>query len=362
MLSFLKARAAPAPSAGGGAQRHIVLTAPGRSGSTLLQSFFLADCEAVTFFEPCRFTPEVGGEESLVRERCIAQVRRFLACDLPAAEGPAGAQRWDPPELKGWLRHPYRASNASCALNASLASVNETRRACRAAPLVLVKEIRLVGQLRALASAWPAGDASAAALSVVHLVRDPRSMLASQKKLGWWRLREGTPAARLKNLEYIANRTCVGMLADADAGAELAKQRGAAAYVRVRFEDLLADIKGAAAALSRQLGLPVAPAAAEWLERFTQGDCDSHTPRPGMTPEQAYQYGTCRDPVAAQRAVAGKSWKHGLNPREKRTILARCDGVLRRFGYLEDQAKAKAKKRLGGGVWVKWSANPVVLT
>ena len=178
---------------------------------------------------------------------------------------------------------------------------------------MLVKEIRLVGQLRALASAWPAGDASAAALSVVHLVRDPRSMLASQKKLGWWRLREGTPAARLKNLEYIANRTCVGMLADADAGAELAKQRGAAAYVRVRFEDLLADIKGAAAALSRQLGLPVAPAAAEWLERFTQGDCDSHTPRPGMTPEQAYQYGTCRDPTAAQRAVAGKSWKHALN-------------------------------------------------
>ena len=58
MLSFLKARAAPAPSAAGGAQRHIVLTAPGRSGSTLLQSFFLADCEAVTFFEPCRFTPE----------------------------------------------------------------------------------------------------------------------------------------------------------------------------------------------------------------------------------------------------------------------------------------------------------------
>ena len=44
MLSFLKARAAPAPSAAGGAQRHIVLTAPGRSGSTLLQSFFLADC------------------------------------------------------------------------------------------------------------------------------------------------------------------------------------------------------------------------------------------------------------------------------------------------------------------------------
>ena len=75
MLSFLKARAAPAPSAADGAQRHIVLTAPGRSGSTLLQSFFLADCEAVTFFEPCRFTPEVGGEESLVRERCSCDQR-----------------------------------------------------------------------------------------------------------------------------------------------------------------------------------------------------------------------------------------------------------------------------------------------
>ena len=69
---------------------------------------------------------------------------------------------------------------------------------------------------------------------------------------------------------------------------------------------------------------------------------------------------------AELRAKVGQVCKPRRHRFRVRFFLAffelRCDGVLRRFGYLEDQAKAKAKKRLGGGVWVKWSANPVVLT
>ena len=99
------------------AQRVVVL-APGRSGSTLLQSIFLSNCNALTFFEPCRHSPE----GDVRRERCVAQVVRYLSCDLPRRGG-----EWDPPAIRGWLRHPYNEANTSCA-HPPLRSVLKTAR------------------------------------------------------------------------------------------------------------------------------------------------------------------------------------------------------------------------------------------
>ena len=87
--------------------RRVVIVAPGRSGSTLLQSAFLASCDTLTFFEPCRHDPQFG---DVRRARCVAQVQRFLECRLPHRK-----ERWAPPEIRGWLNHPYRDANTSCA-------------------------------------------------------------------------------------------------------------------------------------------------------------------------------------------------------------------------------------------------------
>ena len=181
------------------------MLAPGRSGSTLLQSVFLTGCDALTFFEPCRHAP--SGD--VRREECAKQVLRFLRCDLPAR-----SDDWEPPTIRPWLQHPYRAANGSFSCTPPpFRSVHRLARVCSAARLVLVKEIRLVGQLATLAAMLPAPS------TIVHLVRDPRPMLASQIKLQWWNLRKGGGRLVVRELERVARRTCKGMVADADAGA-----------------------------------------------------------------------------------------------------------------------------------------------
>ena len=118
-------------------------------------------------------------------------------------------------------------------------SVDRLAQVCSAAKLLLVKEIRLVGQLSLLASTLQKGGIRG--LTIVHLVRDPRPMLASQIKLHWWGLQQGS-RKMARELEALARRTCNGMESDAAAGAALHGQ-GDLTYLPVRFEDLVASAR-----------------------------------------------------------------------------------------------------------------------
>lgn len=319
------------------AQRRIVLLAPGRSGSTLLQSVFLTACDdALTFFEPCRHSP-LG---DVRKQECARQVNRFLRCDFPSRRG-----RWEPKNIRPWLQHPYRAANGSstCPMP-PFASVGECARACSAAKLVLVKEIRLVGQLDTLVSEVRAAPDRGAVVptTIIHLVRDPRPMLASQIKLHWWRNEYGHFTAG--ELEKVARKQCEGMIADGEAGAALirasAKRASGAAgselsYVRVRFEELVANTSRVAQQLYGRLGMPVPAPTLAWLQKTTRGTCNntaSHQPA-----FENYEYGTCRNATARKRARSrggGRGgWKHTLTRRQKRIIQRQCGGALRRFGY-----------------------------
>ena len=321
-------------------QRRIVLLAPGRSGSTLLQSVFLTACDdALTFFEPCRHSP-LG---DVRKQECARQVHRFLRCDLPSRNG-----RWEPKNIRPWLQHPYRAANGSstCPMP-PFASVGACSRACSAAKLVLVKEIRLVGQLATLVSELRRAAPDRGAVvptTIIHLVRDPRPMLASQIKLHWWRNEYGRFTAG--ELEKVARKQCEGMIADGEAGAALIRDGSGGApgggpagselsYVLVRFEELVANTSQVAQQLYARLGMPVPVSTLAWLKRTTRGTCvnaASHQPA-----FENYEYGTCRNASARKRAKSrggGRGgWKHTLTRRQKRIIQRQCGGALRSFGY-----------------------------
>lgn len=321
-------------------QHRIVLLAPGRSGSTLLQSVFLTACDdALTFFEPCRHSP-LG---DVRKQECARQVHRFLRCDLPSRNG-----RWEPKNIRPWLQHPYRAANGSstCPMP-PFASVGECSRACAAAKLVLVKEIRLVGQLATLVSELRAATDHGAAFptTIIHLVRDPRPMLASQIKLHWWRNEYGRFTSG--ELEKVARKQCAGMIADGEAGAALVRDGtgggsvggGTAgselSYVLVRFEELVANTSLVAQQLYARLGMAVPASTLAWLRRTTRGTCvNSASHQPAF---ENYEYGTCRNASARKRAKSrggGRGgWKHTLSRRQKRIIQRQCGDALRTFGY-----------------------------
>ena len=291
--------------------RQIVLLAPGRSGSTLLQSVFLTACDSLTFFEPCRHSP-LG---DVRKKQCAEQVLRFLRCDLPVQDG-----HWDPPKIRPWLQHPYREANGSCPMP-PFRSVARMARACTAAKLVLVKEIRLVGQLSLLASTLRQGGVQMP--TIIHLVRDPRPMLASQMKLHWWNLQKGSPKT-IRELEKLARRTCSGILSDAAAGTELHGQRQVN-YVPVRFEDLVANTSKVAEQLYRALDLPMPLQTTAWLRKTQRGECAV------ANSSEQFEYGTCRNSTVRRRARS--RWKHTLSRREKRVIIKQCGDAMQRFGY-----------------------------
>ena len=323
--------------------RRVVLVAPGRSGSTLLQSAFLASCErTLTFFEPCRHAPDKEGGEAVFKQACVAQVLRFLSCELP--QTPAG--QWSPTRLRAWLRHPYVAANASCAAP-PFASVRQTISTCQQAPVVVVKEIRLVGQLSLLADALEArASKTREQYAIVHLVRDPLPMLASQRRLQWWGMvaptgnndnnRSASTSSsqqrkqQRKKMERVAKRTCRGMVADAKVGSRLQRQGGKyVRYTRVRFEDLTSRLNETVAWLYRDLGIAMLPSTHEWVERTLQGRCaNGGLGDGGRNATMNFEYGTCRHSSSPRR-----DWRNELPELERQVISRQCKRAMATFGY-----------------------------
>ena len=210
---------------------------------------------------------------------------------------------------------------------------------CQHVQLLLVKEIRLVGQLAKLAAALarnPYLDQMSTA--IVHLVRDPRPMLASQKRLRWWGFGEMTTRRRRVEMERVAKRTCDGMVADAAAGDDL-ERSSQIRYLFVRFEELTSDLEMTTLRLHAQLGLTLPRTTMEWISRTLDGQC-AHGTTHGTVENvsdavKQFEYSTCRQKQARRSRDARSSarWKHLLSMHEKRAINGHCASAFARFGY-----------------------------
>lgn len=137
----------------------------------------------------------------------------------------------------------------------------------------------------------------------VHVVRDPRSAVASLKRMPWWRL--GTHGA-------------VATWAQATDHAREAKRRWPGAVHEIQYERLLADPEGELRTLCAALG-----------EEFDPGMLSPHRASDAIPARKLWQEST-RKPLTAE-AIA--RWRDELEPWE----VALCETVLRRrmarYGY-----------------------------
>ncbi|KAL1523269.1 hypothetical protein AB1Y20_018219 [Prymnesium parvum] len=303
-----------------GEATRVVITAPGRSGSTLLQSAFIASCDAITFFEPCLHSP-LG---DVRREQCAEQIVRFLMCKLPAKHG-----HWDRPPMRRWLQTPYLHVK-SCPSIPPFDSVEEATAWCEQSRHVVVKEIRVIGQLSKLVSRLQPIASPSDPIAIIQLVRDPRATLASQRRLLWHGLRGANAHQSNEILRRVAKRTCGGMLADSRKGSMLHRRHGFV-FMRVRYEDLIANFTRVVDTLYHRMGWQISFSTHERLKMVALGRCDKSV----EVTRQQIDYSICRDISAAQNSTGlKKNWTTALTRREQGIIHKVCAPAMHHFGYL----------------------------
>ncbi|KAJ3596380.1 hypothetical protein NHX12_002788, partial [Muraenolepis orangiensis] len=206
----------------------------------------------------------------------------------------------------------------SCgALNLTLASAS-----CLSKGHVAIKTVRVpeIGDLRTLIED-PRLD-----LKVIHLVRDPRAILASRmmafpEQFRAWKIWNATRRQpRYVDLSQIT-RTCKDMAASAETG----RQRPAwlrGRYLLVRYEDLAFNPEDKASEIYRFLGLKEDSRVWSWIARNTvnSGACSPS--------EWNYRYSTTRD----SRATA-ESWRLRLDYDIVKTLQNLCSDTLALLGY-----------------------------
>lgn len=240
-------------------------------------------------------------------------------CSPPVCAEASDAAASDPPD-ETWC--PKKCG----ALNFTLASLS-----CLSKPHVAIKTVRVpeVGDLRILTED-PRLD-----LKILHLVRDPRAILASRMaafsdQFRAWKIWNATRRQpRYVDLSQITS-TCEDMAASAETGLRRpAWLRGR--YLLVRYEDLALKPKDKAAEIYRFLGLEMEDRVRAWISKNTNGNGSSPS-------EWNYRYSTSRD----SRATA-ESWRLRLGFDIVRTVQDLCNDTLVLLGYRAVQSAAQLR-------------------
>lgn len=152
-------------------------------------------------------------------------------------------------------------------------------------------------------------------VSVVHLVRDPRATAHSWRRLK--RLQEGDGRAWMRQQGLL--RSCAVWSASNVLAERLLHD--ADAYVRVRYEDLLADPTAALHAVSAALGLPG--------EVITIADGSAH-----LAPGHAVAGNPDRHRSGPVRLRLDDAWRTEMSGRDAALVGAVTTPLRRRYGYV----------------------------
>ncbi|XP_034542022.1 carbohydrate sulfotransferase 1 [Notolabrus celidotus] len=342
-------------------RKHILLFATTRSGSSFTGQLLNQHPEIFYVFEPLfhvqqAFTNSSSRlRRSLDRRALLGAYRDLLlnlyTCDLHFMEN------YIRPEPQDHLTNSFfrrSSSHALCsppvcvegsdaaasdlpdetwcpkkcgALNLTLASMS-----CLSRGHVAIKTVRVpeVGDLRTLTED-PRLD-----LKIIHLVRDPRAVLASRMvafsdQFRAWKIWNATGRQpRYVDLSQITS-TCKDMTASAETGLQKpAWLRGR--YMPVRYEDLAFHPKEKAAEIYRFVGVEMEDRVRLWVEKNTNSNMTS------PSSEWNYRYSTTRD----SRATA-ESWRLRLSFDIVRTVQNLCNDTLALLGYKQVQSAAELR-------------------
>lgn len=212
------------------------------------------------------------------------------------------------------------------ALNLSLASLS-----CLSKEYIAIKTVRVpeVRDLRTLTED-PRLD-----LKIIHLVRDPRAILASRimafsDQFRPWKIWNSTGRQpRYVDLSQITS-TCKDMTASAETGLQRpAWLRGR--YLLVRYEDLAFNPKDKAGEIYRFVGLDMESRVQAWITKNTRSNVSSQS-------EWNYRYSTSRD----SRATA-ESWRLRLSFDIVKTVQELCTDALSLLGYKQVRSAAELR-------------------
>ncbi|XP_053741497.1 carbohydrate sulfotransferase 1-like isoform X2 [Synchiropus splendidus] len=202
------------------------------------------------------------------------------------------------------------------ALNLTLATMS-----CQSKQHVAIKTVRIpeVGDLRTLT------EDPRLNLKIIHLVRDPRAILASRivafsDQFRAWKIWNATGRQpRYVDLTQITS-TCKDMAASVATGLQRPGWlRGR--YLLVRYEDLAFNPEDKAAEILRFAGLEMDPRVKTWIVRNTNGNISSAS-------DWNDWYSTTRD----SRATA-ESWRSRLSFDIIQTVQNLCNDTLALLGY-----------------------------
>ncbi|XP_067091159.1 LOW QUALITY PROTEIN: carbohydrate sulfotransferase 1-like [Osmerus mordax] len=340
----------PASSPSSPPRRHILLFATTRSGSSFTGQLLNQHPGVFYAFEPLyhiqqAFTNSSSRlRRSLDRRALLGAYRDLLlnlySCDLTFLESyirprpqdhltgaffrrsssqalcspPVCPEAWE--AGAGGLPDEAWCPRRCGALNLTLASA-----ACLARRHVAIKTVRVpeVGDLRTLTEDLRLD------LRIVHLVRDPRAVLASRmvafpEQFRPWKIWNATGRRpHYLDLSQITS-TCRDMAVSVETGlSRPAWLRGR--YVLLRYEDLALRPEEKARELYRFLGLEMEESVRAWISLNTNGSVVSPS-------DWNYRYSTSRD----SRATA-ESWRLRLGFHVVRTVQTLCNDTLSLLGY-----------------------------
>ncbi|XP_061431544.1 carbohydrate sulfotransferase 5-like [Lethenteron reissneri] len=317
-----------------------------RSGSSFLGQVFNQHPEVFYLMEPLKhvWTAVPTSGERALRGATRDLLRSLCACDETVLEFYIA-----PPRRLGSLflfhhsaalcRLPAcsaaTAANASgahgCQQRCSAAPFAGIGRACERSRHAVVKSVRLF-DARALR---PLVADPGVRLRIIHLVRDPRAVLASRRKLSRVSLEEddravlgradaGRPSRDVDVMEAICRSND-----DVAAAAEGDRREGRTpgvngglsdAYMAVRYEDLVSEPARTTREMFRFAGIELPDAVAAWVEVMTHGQRDG-----------AGEF----DVVSLQSPAVARKWRRSLPFEEARAVQSACRAAMRRFRYRE---------------------------
>ncbi|KAM9754438.1 carbohydrate sulfotransferase 1 [Menidia menidia] len=208
-----------------------------------------------------------------------------------------------------------------CAKKCGPLNLTSASASCLSREHVAIKSVRIpeVGDLRTLTED-PRLD-----LKIIHLVRDPRAILASRMiafsdQFRAWKIWNATGRQpRYVDLTQITS-TCKDMAASAGTGLQKPSWLHRR-YLLVRYEDLAFSPQVKASEIYRFVGLEMHNRVRTWIAKNTNSNASSPS-------EWNYRYSTTRDSRAA-----AENWRLRLGFDIVRTVQNLCNDTLALLGY-----------------------------
>ncbi|CAN0174512.1 carbohydrate sulfotransferase 4-like [Lampetra fluviatilis] len=210
-------------------------------------------------------------------------------------------------------------------------------RACEQRRHMVIKSVRFFD----ISSLRPLVADPAVRLKIIHLVRDPRAVLSSRRKLNGYSLAgdDQMVLGRAKvdqqsDAVEVMNMICRGMddigagVAEEDAASSVGGRRGGEggsdvlrdAYMAVRYEDLVSRPEETTRDMFRFADIELPAAVLSWVRDMTQGQREG----PG-----GFEVERLRSLAVARK------WRWSVSFEDARSTQRACRGAMQRFRYRE---------------------------